>query len=115
LGGHAAHVPPNFLGHPHHKPEKEGSEGGEHHHRERREEHTGKISGLLFDHFGDFEGFILETDEGERRYFSRETEVEGLAERTWSARLRITVIAEDENPGRPRRLIVRQPPAPFKH
>ena len=85
------------------------------HHRHEREDHTGKIGGLMFDHFGDFEGFILETDEGERRYFSRETEIGTLAERAWSERLRITVIAECESPGRPRKIIVRHPPSPFKH
>ena len=85
------------------------------HHRHEREDHTGKIGGLMFDHFGDFEGFILETDEGERRYFSRETEIGTLAERAWSERLRITVIAECESPGRPRKIIVRHPPSPFKN
>ena len=67
----------------------------------------------MFDHFGDFEGFILETNDGEHRYFSRGTEIKILAERAWSEHLRITVIAECDKPGRPRKIIVRQPPAPF--
>ena len=75
----------------------------------------GLLGGLMFDHFGDFEGFILETDEGERRYFSRETEIRTLAERVWSERLRITVMAECESPACPRKIIVRQPPAQFKY
>lgn len=88
---------------------------GQQHHHERLEDHTGKIGGLMFDHFGDFEGFILETDEGERRYFNREADIRTLAERAWFERLRITVIAECESPGRPRKIIVRKPPAPFEH
>jgi hypothetical protein len=69
---------------------------------------------LIFDHFGDFEGFILNTEEGEHRYFSRETEIRTLAERVWYERLRITVLVERDDPCRPRKIIVREPPAPFK-
>jgi len=112
LGGNADHVKPSFLGEGGGKPGDGGDHGG-HHHHEHRDDHTGKISGLIFDHFGDFEGFILETAEGERRYFSRETEIRTLAERAWSLRLRITVSAACEKPERPRTIIVRDPPAPL--
>jgi hypothetical protein len=118
LGGNAADIPPSFLGNGHARPGTGGHGGdhGEHSHRnERGEDHTGKIVGLMFDHFGDFEGFILETDAGEHRYFSRETEIRTLAERVWSERLRVTVMAECDSPERPRKIIVRQPPAPLKH
>jgi hypothetical protein len=70
---------------------------------------------VSFDHFGDFEGFVLETDESERRYSSRETERRTLAERAWSERLRITVVSEYGHAGTPQEIIVRRPPAPFKH
>jgi hypothetical protein len=76
---------------------------------------TGKIAGLLFDRFGDFEGFLLETDEGERTFFSREREIEQLAERAWRERLRLTACAERHQPHTARRIILRQPPAPFWH
>jgi Listeria-Bacteroides repeat domain (List_Bact_rpt) len=117
LGGNATSIPPSFLGNEPGKPGK-GDHGGDHgkhhhHHHEQCEEHTGKISGLLFDHFGDFEGFILETVEFERRYFSRETEIRTLAERVWSDRLRITVVSECECPENPRTIIIRRPPATF--
>jgi hypothetical protein len=75
---------------------------------------TGKITGLIFDHFGDFEGFILDTEEGEQKFFSRETEVEELCERAWRERLRITVWAKAHNPHRPVAIIIREPPAPFR-
>jgi hypothetical protein len=82
---------------------------------EARVAHTGKIAGLIFDHFGDFEGFLLETEEGERTFHSREKEIEQLAERAWRERLRITVWAERDQPHRPLSIIIRQPPAPFWH
>ena len=63
----------------------------------------------------DFEGFILDTGEGERRYFSRETEIRTLAERVWAERLRIIVVADCDHPERPRTIIIREPPAPFTH
>jgi hypothetical protein len=85
--------------------------------RRRREEHmlTGKVSGLIFDRFGDFEGFLLDTEDGEHRFFSREKEIEELAERVWLERLRIAVFAERNEPHEPIRIIVREPPAPFSH
>ncbi|WP_321935176.1 hypothetical protein [Paraburkholderia sp. J8-2] len=91
---------------------------GRPHSRHERGEHltlTGKIVGLMFDHFGDFEGFILEDDVGERRFFSRTKEIQVLAERAWKESLRITVIAERGTPEHPRKVIVRQRPMPFDH
>lgn len=80
---------------------------------EARMAFTGKIAGLIFDRFGDFEGFLLVTEDGERKFCSREKDVEELAERAWRERLRITVWAERHEPHRPLSIIVRQPPAPF--
>ncbi len=76
---------------------------------------TGKIVGLLFDRFGDFEGFVLDTEEGERKFFSREKQMAELAERVWRERLRITVVVERDEAHRPLSIIVREPPAPFWH
>jgi len=110
LGGTPDQVPPSATGdlpktvlHP-------AAGGGE-----ARFESTGKITGLVFDHFGDFEGFLLDTEDGERKFFSREKEIEELAERAWRERLRITVWAERHEPHRPSSIIVREPPAPFGH
>ena len=82
---------------------------------ERGKAFTGKISGLIFDHFGDFDGFILETGQGERKFHSRETEMEELAERAWRERLRITVRAEGDEPHRATSIVVHRPPAAFEH
>jgi hypothetical protein len=55
----------------------EGS-GHEHdHYHEHHHEFIGKVSGLIYDHFGDFEGFVLEAYDGcKHRFFSREVRVE---------------------------------------
>jgi hypothetical protein len=85
----------------------------------RREEYeprmafTGKIAGLIFDRFGDFEGFLLDTEDGERKFRSREKDIAELAERAWRERLRITVCAERHSPHQPECIIVRQPPVSF--
>jgi hypothetical protein len=81
---------------------------------DRRRAFTGKIAGLIFDRFGDFEGFVLDTEEGERKFFNREREMKDLAERAWRERLRIIVSVERDEPHRPLSIIVREPPASFE-
>jgi hypothetical protein len=81
---------------------------------DRRRAFTGKVAGLIFDRFGDFEGFVLDTEEGERKFFSREKEMKDLAERAWRERLRIIVLVERDEPHRPLSVIVREPPASFQ-
>jgi hypothetical protein len=74
---------------------------------------TGKVVGLVFDHFGDFEGFILEAEHREHKFVSRERHVEQLAERAWQERLRITVCAARHAPHRVETIIILEPPVPF--
>jgi hypothetical protein len=116
MGGNASQIPPSFNGAPigaiggkggrpgNGKGEGKGEGSGEF-------AHTGKIAGLIFDHFGDFEGFLLDTGEGERTLYSRERDIRDLAERAWQKRLRITVYVEAHDPHRIRTIIVREPPA----
>jgi hypothetical protein len=108
LGGNASHVRPSPWGA---RPPAEKREEREKH-RERRR-HTGKVSGLIYDRFGDFEGFTLDTEDGERIYASREKEIAILAERAWRERLRITVVSIGREPEEPQTIIVREPPVPF--
>jgi len=69
---------------------------------------SGKISGLLFDHFGDFEGFTLETYGGsQHRYLSRESALLDLARTAWSERYVVTVITAAAKSQRVRRLLIR--------
>jgi hypothetical protein len=53
--------------------------------RPRPHELTGKVEGVVYDHFGDFVGFILELRDGElRRFESREREIEDLVREGWT-------------------------------
>jgi hypothetical protein len=75
---------------------------------------VGKVEGLIFDHFGDFEGFIVETELDERfHFYSREKNLREVVERAWTARLRVTVIAEDVSDRRVRRIVLHQTPQPL--
>jgi Pro-kumamolisin, activation domain/Subtilase family len=69
---------------------------------------TGKIDGLLHDHFGDFCGFIIESELGHyRRYESRELRMQELAERAWRDRTRVTVVSEPHEPHVPLEVVLR--------
>lgn len=95
LGGDPAQIKPSQNGydglpehglkpHPHRPPE-----------REPGPEYTGKIAGLVYSHFGDFEGFILELFDGEeRRFANREHDIEDLARRAWENRTVVTVVSK---------------------
>ena len=45
-----------------------------------------KSPGLVYDRYGDFDGFILKTEDGEWHYRSRERDVADLAARAWRER-----------------------------
>ncbi len=61
------------------------------------EEFTGKIAGLIYDHFGDFEGFVLETAVCEtRRFCSREAKMEAVVRDLWRERSVVTVVVKDK-------------------
>src|SRR6185369_15741612 len=69
---------------------------------------SGKISGLLFDHFGDFEGFTLESYGGSHhRFFSRENAICDHVRSAWTERHIVTVITVSAQSRRVRRLLVR--------
>jgi hypothetical protein len=75
---------------------------------------VGKIQGLIYDHFGDFEGFILEADDGQRfHFFSRERYLEEVVQRAWATRLRVTVVPEDEDEQHLRRIVLHPTPTPL--
>lgn len=111
FGGNPSHIFPSPTGdgkqHPH--PGHPGHPGV----HEEMLDFTGKISRLLFDQFGDFDGFILRTKHSEQKFYSRETEVETFVARAWRERLRITVHVREEEPNHPMAFIVNEPPASF--
>ncbi|HEX4012230.1 MAG TPA: S53 family peptidase [Solirubrobacteraceae bacterium] len=69
---------------------------------------TGKVAALVFDSFGDFDGFMLEDGEGgEHRFRSREHEVEKLVDRALEERTVTTILIEHDRPERPRAILFR--------
>jgi hypothetical protein len=102
LGGNAAAVKPSILGTPHGRPSR----------GEQRRVQTGKIAGLIYDRFGDFDGFILETEETEITFAARELEMEALVLRAWGDRTVVDVLSEEDEPHRPAAVILRAPPPP---
>ncbi len=80
-----------------------------------REQFTGKVVGIIYDRFGDFEGFNLATESGHERSFrGREHEVEELVRRAWIERIVITVIVRRAEPEGPISIILRRAPEPFQ-
>jgi hypothetical protein len=67
----------------------------------RHSSFTGKVDGIVYDRFGDFQAFILVTLDGERRRFeSYETRVLRLVERAWEERILTTVVVHRDHPER---------------
>jgi hypothetical protein len=62
----------------------------------------GKVSAVVYDRFGDFEGFDLETEHGEeRRFHATENALEDIVRPAWIERMLIAVWAERHEPHRP--------------
>jgi hypothetical protein len=76
---------------------------------------TGKVDGIVYDHFGDFTAFILETFEGERhRFHSHETSVLKLVQQAWKQRILITILVHYDQRERPIEIILHGAPPPFE-
>jgi hypothetical protein len=76
-------------------------------HPREREEVTGKVSGLIYDHFGDFEGFVVETESSHHHhFFSREARMLALVREAWAERLRIRVVTELDREDIPRTVVL---------
>ncbi|MGD0870714.1 MAG: hypothetical protein ABSB88_14250 [Bryobacteraceae bacterium] len=89
---------PGRPGHPQpgggeHGHDGHGHHDGDHHHHP----FVGKVDGLVYDHFGDFDGFVLETRHGHKhRFFSREVRVEERVRRACDERLVTTVVSTED-------------------
>jgi hypothetical protein len=109
LGGHPGNILPSPIGEvpgwpvhtvPHPHPVGPGAGDGE--------EFRGKIEGLIYDHFGDFVGFILETEDAtHHRFFSREQPMLEVVRRAWSERTPVTVETERHDRHIPRTIVAR--------
>jgi hypothetical protein len=71
------------------------------------EEFTGKICEVIFDCFGDFEGFVLDTCIATHAFASRDRTIGELALRACRQRLLISVFAEQGKHRRIRKLVVK--------
>lgn len=109
LGGNPNLIPPSLQGapggpvpppHPHPHPLPAGEA-----------ERTGKVAALIFDRFGDFEGFLLRTESGQEHAFKgHEREVEELIRCAWRERFVISVVFHDHDPHRPVSILLRRAP-----
>jgi hypothetical protein len=84
------------------------------HHPEPRVEFVGKVDGLVYDRFGDFAGFVLETDDGRHHFECRESELEAVLTRAWSQRVRTTIVVDKDAMERPVEVILFAPPPPWR-
>ena len=82
---------------------------------ERTRRHDGKITGLIYDCFGDFSGFLLDECGVETAFEAREHQIEALARVAWGERIAITVVTTVAHPRRPISIIYRRAPEPFQH
>jgi hypothetical protein len=103
LGGDPSKIEPNPLGlvpPPERRPK---------HRAKDLEEYTGKVIGIGYDRFGDFEGFELLTLQGHEHHFhGRERRIEELLREAWLERHLITVVAPRHDPDWPAEIILRR-------
>ncbi|HEY2661963.1 MAG TPA: hypothetical protein VGI79_19745 [Caulobacteraceae bacterium] len=79
------------------------------HDPEERLSYVGKVDAIVYDRFGDFAGFALDTEDGVRRFSSRERDLEGLIRRVWEERTLIKVTVEEDERHRPMSIILLSP------
>ncbi|MBL8178873.1 MAG: DUF1929 domain-containing protein [Bryobacterales bacterium] len=61
-----------------------------------RVSYVGKVSGLRYDRFGDFAGFVLDCDQGEREFFTRENSMATLIDAAFRERSLLSVVCTAE-------------------
>jgi hypothetical protein len=108
LGGDPDQVEPSPAGAAGKPPREPGEE------RERELTFDGKVVGVIYDCFGDFEGFLLDDCGEEIRFFSREHQIECLVRLAWRQRIAIGVTSRRSNPRRPTSIILRRAPAHYQ-
>jgi hypothetical protein len=103
LGGHADQIPPSPQGRPTERPPEP-----------RRHEdlgYTGKVSGVIYDRFGDFEGFTLRLENGGERFFrGRDHAVEELVRTAWLEKFVVSVYVDRDADDWPETIILRRAP-----
>jgi hypothetical protein len=105
LGGRATDIPASPKGRPvkrrpHRRPDEDEDIG-----------YTGKVVGVSYDRFGDFEGFKLRLENGSTRFFrAREQAVEQLVRTAWLERFVVSVYVDRGSEEVPETIILRRAP-----
>jgi hypothetical protein len=107
VGGDPGAIPPSLGGY---RPGRPVCEPGE-----LREAFTGKVESVVYDRFGDFCGFVLDTEHGARRFAAREPEIERVVNRAWAERILTSVFVEKHAPHHPEEIVLHSPPRPLMH
>jgi hypothetical protein len=107
IGGDPSAIPPSLGGY---RPGSPVCEPGE-----RREVFTGKVASVVYDRFGDFCGFVLDTEDGALRFAAREPAIERVVNRAWAERILTSVFVEKHAPHRPEEIVLHIPPRPLLH
>ncbi len=103
FGGHATSIPASAAGYPARAAmSRSGLPPGD-------VEFRGKVTGLIYDRFGDFEGFTMKTERGaEERFRCNERAIEELMRRAWLERYVIVVITSEAEPHVPVSIVTRR-------
>ena len=72
-----------------------------------KHEYTGKVCEVLYDCFGDFEGFVLHDCQCSHTFKSRQRAIGKIALRACKEQSLLTVIVENEKDRRIRELVIR--------
>jgi hypothetical protein len=110
LGGDSGSIPPSPGGAPagQGRPPKPG-------HGHVRE-FTGKVAAVVYDRFGDFDGFELRTRSGDEHRFSGcERGMEGLVRRAWAERWLVKVTVKSGSPHWPDSFALLRAPRDNEH
>jgi len=106
LGGDPDEVKPSPAGTGGRHPGENGEHGPG-----REERFDGKVSGVIYDCFGDFEGFWLDDCSASIRFHAREQEIERLVRDAWRLRMAISVTVKEHPPLRPESITLLRVPA----
>ncbi len=81
-------------------------EDGDRDHDQDRVRLDGKVEGIRYDSFGDFDGFLLRTEDRGHEFRTREPDLERLVTRAWRERITVRVIARVDAPHAPIEIVL---------
>jgi hypothetical protein len=96
LGGNPDTILPSPTGNPYGDEQPTG----------KRNQFTGKVSSILYDCYGDFAGFVIDTCDGRQVFPSCERAVEEIIRRACNERAKVTVLTDDNEDRRLLQLVM---------